>query len=398
MKIRVLILEQQSYWGGAQRVLQTLLDSLGEWIDPVVALPEPGALSLEMQKRGIETLIYPLGRYQSGRKSVRDMVAFGPRSLWCTLLLAREILNRRIQLIYIDGPRCLPAGVMAARLTGRPSIFSLHNTLSRRWDVMLASRSAAYVSKIVACSQSAARPLLKMNPSLASKLVILYPPVENPRPGINGSTLPLGRDPSRFVIGMVSRITPAKGHHVLLEALATLKPRQGTEILFLGAPAPGNLQDQEYVNSLRRWATEQALDGSIHWAGYQVRPHPYYEAMDVLVVPSVGEEGMPMVILEAFQRGIPVVASRTGGTPELVKDGVNGILVEPGNSEELAQALARLRFEPDLRRRLASQARTSIDQRFSKEMYCSTVRDLISELCATAAPARAILDLTETQG
>lgn len=408
MKTRVLILEQQSYWGGAQRVLQTVLDSLRDQIDPLVALPEPGAFGLDLEKQGTETLLYPLGSYQSGRKSVRDKIAFGPRSLCCALLLAREIVKRGIQLVYINGPRCLPAGVIAARLTGRPSLFSLHNTLSRRADVMLASRAGALASRIVACSQAAAAPLLKVNPVLASRLQVLYPPAEDHASLIAGHL----RGPRQFVIGMVSRITPAKGHHVLLEALERLKPCDERRIVFLGAPAPGNRQDAEYLSSLRRWAAARGFERSMEWAGYQADPHPYYQNMDVLVVPSVGEacspgdgaaacyssEGMPIVILEAFQRGIPVVASRTGGTPELVKDGVNGLLVPPGDSEELARALERLQFEPGLYARLAAQACASIDQRFSREAYCSAVSGLIAELCASATPAGAVLHWTETRG
>jgi glycosyltransferase involved in cell wall biosynthesis len=191
---------------------------------------------------------------------------------------------------------------------------------------------------------------------------------------------------------MVSRITPAKGHHVLLEALERLKPCDERKIVLLGAPAPGNVRDAEYLSSLRRWAAERGFECSIHWAGYQADPYPYYEAMDVLAVPSVGEEGIGLVILEAFQHGVPVVASLTGGIPELVKDGVNGILVPPGDAEKLATALERLQFEPDLCRQLGAGARASIDQRFSRELYCSTLSNLISELCASSRPAGAVPD------
>jgi glycosyltransferase involved in cell wall biosynthesis len=397
MKTRILILEQQSYWGGAQRVLQTVLESLQDQIEPLVALPELGTFGLDLHKQGIETLVYPLGSYQSGRKSITDMMAFGPRSLCCAMLLAREIVKRGIQLVYINGPRCLPAGAIAARLTGRPSLFSLHNTLSRRADMILASHGAACISKIVACSQAAAAPLLKANPTLASRMQVLYPPAEG-HPSANRGFAPFpDRKSSGFVIGMVSRITEAKGHHILLQALARLKPSGGRKAVFLGAPAPGSVEDSTYLSSLRRWAAERGLEGNLHWAGYQADPHPYYEAMDVLAVPSICQEGMPVVILEAFQHGVPVVASGTGGTPELVKDGLNGLLVPPGNSEELARALERLQFEPGLRARLAVRACTSIDQRFSREFYCSALSSLISELCALPAPSSVVLDWTETR-
>lgn len=386
MKRRVLILDQQSFWGGGQRILQMVLNSLQDEIDPVVALPQPGTFGLDLQRQKIETLLYPLGNYRSGGKSIRDIMLFGPRSVYCALWLAATILERKSELVYINGPRCLLAGMMAARLTGRPSLFCLHNTLIRSLDVALASRAAAHVSRIVACSQAAAAPLLRANPFLQRKLQVRYPPVEElPHAALASAPRTLRRS-SSFTIGMVGRITEAKGHHVLLSALAKLDSCPEIQTICVGGPAPGNSEDVSYLRSLRSLALERGLDGSVQWAGHQADPHPYYEAIDVLVVPSVGEEGMPLVILEAFQRSIPVVASRVGGIPELIKDGVNGMLVPPGSPEELAKALEGLQRDPDLCRRLRAAARASIDERFSRKLYCSAIGALISELCSSPAP------------
>lgn len=386
MKTRVLILEQQSFWGGGQRVLQTVLNSLRDEIEPVIALPHPGTFGLDLQRQKIETLLYPLGSYRSGSKSIVDFVSFGPRSTWCALRLAAIIVERKFQLVYINGSRCLLAGAMAARLTRRPSLFCLHNTLSRGADVALASRAAAHVSRIIACSQAAAAPLLRANPSLSRKLQILYAPVEE----LSFTAQRPAAKRSRFVIGVVGRITEAKGHHVLLSALARLGSSPGREVMFVGEPAPGSLQDLAYFRSLRSFISEHGLDSSIRWAGYQPDPNPCYEAMDLLVVPSTGAEGFPLVILEAFQRGIPVIASQTGGIPELVKEGVSGILVPPGNPDELARAIDRLQRDPALRRQLGETARVSIDGRFLKQRYCSTIGDLISELCLSSTPGSAV--------
>jgi len=386
MKRRVLILEQQSYWGGGQRVLHMVLNSLQDVIDPVVAFPDSGSFCQDLQSQKIETLIYPLGNYQSGRKSFADILAFGPRSLCCALDLAVTILKRKLELVYINGPRCLLAGVMAARLTGRPSLFFLHNTLFRRFDVALASRVASHVSRIVACSQAAAAPLLRTNPALREKLQVLYPPVEELPPAAPCSALRTLRESSRFVIGIVGRITKAKGHHVLLDAVAKLDSCAEKQMIFVGAPAPSYPEDSSYLRYLRSLASERGLEGSLQWTGYQADPQPYYEAMDVLVVPSISEEGMPLVTLEACQRGIPVVASRVGGIPELIKDGVNGILVPPGSPEELAKALDRLQRQPGLCRQLGAAAHASIDERFSKKLYCSKIGGLISELCSSSVP------------
>ena len=385
MKTRILALEQHSYWGGGQRVLMMLLDSLRDKVDPLVALPEMGTVGPDLERAGIATCTYPLGGYPSGAKSVADMLMFGPRSVHAALRLAAIISDRQIELVYINGPRCLPAGVLSTRLTGRPSLFCLHQTLSRKADIAIVSGLGRHVSRIVACSQAAADSLLGARPGLATKLRVLYPPVDEV-PATEGR-LPAGRKASSFTVGMVGRITEAKGHHILLSALARMATvaimNDSARAIFVGAPAPGNAQDSSYLQSLRAMAAQHG--SNVEWAGYHPDPTPYYSAMDLLVVPSICEEGMPLVALEAFQRGVPVVASRLGGIPELVHDGVNGILVPPGSPEGLSRALVQLACDPALLARLGAQARLSIDDRFSKKLYCNAVATMISELCLSRA-------------
>ena len=387
MKRRVLILEQQSYRGGGQHILRMVLDALKDEIDPVVAFPQMGDFSVDLQKLNVETLTYPLGSYQSGHKSIKDMLAFGPRSVQCVLSLVAMILKRKVDLVYINGPRCLLAGALAARLTRRPSLFYIHNTVVRRSDIAVASWAANHVSRIVACSHAVASPLLRANPLLARKMQVLYAPVECLPPGTSRPGWRAPRNSGQFVVGMVGRITKGKGQHVLLSALATLKSPGGVKIIFVGGPERGNKEDAAYLHSLRSFVSKAGFDGSTQWTGYQDEVDPYYQAMDVLVVPSICEEGFPLVVMEAFQRGIPVIASKAGGIPELVRHEENGILVPPGSPGDLAKALGRLQRDPDLCRKLGSAALASIHDRFSKELYCKAIGTLVSELCARRSPS-----------
>ena len=392
MKTRVLVLDQHCYWGGGQRVLKTVLDSLRDQIEPLVALPGTGPLGADLERDGLETCTYPLGHYRSGAKSAADMLAYGPRSVYAALRLADLISRRKMELVYINGPRCLPAGVLAAWLTGRPSLFCLHQTLSRRPEIAVVSRFAKSVSRVLACSQAAAGSLLRARPALAEKVSVLHYPVselcaETPCPAPEAKFAGL-------TIGMVGRITRAKGLHVSLAALARLNAP--ARLIIVGEPAPGNRQDASYLLELRSIAARQA--SNVVWAGYHPDPSSCYSVMDVLVVASTSEwkEGLPLVALEALQRGIPVVASCLGGLPEIVKDGANGLLVPPGDAEELARALGRLARDPQLLARLGAGARASIDDRFSKTAYCSAIARVIRELCVGPSPAVApVLPLSE---
>ncbi|HLY59167.1 MAG TPA: glycosyltransferase family 4 protein [Terriglobia bacterium] len=383
MNRSVLILEQQSWKGGAQQVLLNVLGALGKDFRPVVAFPGDGPFRDRLQDDGIETLTYPLGTYRPGKKSWGEMLAFAWRTVVCTLKLIQIILSRKICMVYINGPRCLPSGVMAARLTGRPTLFHLHNVLTRPAETLLVSWFAQRACKIIACSNAAAESLLKSRPGIKSRISILY----NPAPELPlGKSVSTSRPHTPIELGVVGRITEGKGHHVLIDAISKLAPRIGKSIqlTIVGAPARQSSEDESYLVRLKAHAKSLELDKQIVWAGYQHDVEPFYQSMDVLAVPSVGTEGLPVVVLEAMQRGIPVIATNTGGISEIVQNEMNGLTVPSGDSEELAKALVRLQSNPALFERLSSGARATLNPRFSPELFSLAIRRVVLELCPPA--------------
>jgi glycosyltransferase involved in cell wall biosynthesis len=394
MKQAVLFLDQTSSWGGAQRVLEVVLGALEPDFLPLVGLPEDSPFASELRSRGIETLTFPLGRYRSGRKSLADMMAFPVRSLHCGVRLAQTIRRRNIRLVYINGPRCLPAGVLAARLTGRPSLFHLHLTMTRSTEIFVTERAAAHATKIVACCETAARVLLKRSRSLARTLEIIYNPV---RTLVSNAALSSQREArseslmnsAHPIVGVVGRICPQKGQHIMLGAAARLRRRgRDVRVVFLGAPDENRAEDATYAGFLKSSARQLGLEERIEWPGYQIDPNPYYAAFQVLVIPSTAcFEGLPLAALEAMQWSIPVIGSRIGGIPEIIRDGVNGLLVPPQDEEALADSLERFLCDSALRSRLALGARDAIDSRFSVKTFSSSIRNIVSQLCEPGGTA-----------
>ena len=387
MKKRILILEQQSRRGGAQRVLDVVLDSLSPEFEPIVVFPCTGPYLDALRQRGVETLVYPLGEYRPGEKAVTEMFALAVRSVYCGIRLASLIRRRGISLVYMNGPRWLLGGTLAARRAGCPSLFHLHLTLSRRSELFLASRAARHITRIMACSRAAGASLVGTSPDLKAKTTVVYNPVtkfagETPATGPSGFRADAVRE---FVVGIVGRVTRAKGHDVLLRALAKVLSAEKTKmtLLVVGEPQPGCADDHSYLRSLKSLASKLGFPGRIVWAGHQDNPSPYYSVMDVLAFPSVCEEGLGLVLLEAMSRGIPAIASRVGGVPEVIEDGVNGMLVPPGDPRALSAALDRFLGEPMLLRKMGEAARTSVDDRFSPGTFRQRIRNLVCELCST---------------
>lgn len=389
MKRKILFLEQQSWLSGAQRVLESVLEATAEGYDPIVAFPGDGPFHRKLAERKIQTFTYPLGFYQTGRKSPSEMLSFAGRSLLCAFKLMTVIRKQGVELVYINGPRCLPAGVLAASLTGRPALFHLHLTLVRRPEVLLVANLVRYVSAIVSCSQAAAAGIVCANRRLTGKTHILYNPVVEPAQATPDVTRlqRLQSNSSVLTLGVVGRITKPKGQRVLLNALGRLCPqlKAGIRVIFVGAPSPDNNADLMYEQRLKESVTQFGLQKKVEWVGYQTAVGSFYRRMDVLIHPSLSDSGesMPLVVLEALQNAVPVIASWTGGIPEIVRHGSNGLLVPPGDEVALARALERFLRDVSLRRRLCAGAQPSFDERFSLKNFKSRIRGLIWKLCST---------------
>ena len=164
-------------------------------------------------------------------------------------------------------------------------------------------------------------------------------------------TKPAGRSApaAPLRVGFVGSVVPHKGVHVLVEALRLL-PAGVAHLSIVGDPnvAP------DYVADLHRRAS--GLPVEFRGRFDEVERRNVYDALDVLVVPSLWLENSPLVIHEAAMAGVPVVASRIGGIPGLISDDVSGLLVEPGSAQQLAVALRRFVEDPGLCQRLAARA------------------------------------------
>jgi len=153
--------------------------------------------------------------------------------------------------------------------------------------------------------------------------------------------------PLRFLY--VGRLVPEKGVQFLLEAVAFLSQEMPCELWVAGG---GPFEEQ-----LKAKADELGIAQLIKWKGWVPWGDKLFELMreaDVFILPSL-TEGLPLVLVEAMSQSLPVVASRVGGIPEIVKDGISGILIEPGNSLAIARAIRQIAEDADLRKKFVAE-------------------------------------------
>jgi glycosyltransferase involved in cell wall biosynthesis len=167
----------------------------------------------------------------------------------------------------------------------------------------------------------------------------------------------LGLEPNQPVIGSVGRLEPAKGLPFLLEATARLA-LEWPQIRCL-VVGEGRLLPQ-----LSQYVADHGLGEIVQFTGFRSDVKRLLEAFDVFVLPSV-TEGIPIALLEACACARPVVASRIGGVPEVISDGLNGSLVEVGDVAGLASAVDGLLRNRKLAERLGQQAERDVARRYS---------------------------------
>jgi glycosyltransferase involved in cell wall biosynthesis len=270
-------------------------------------------------------------------------------------------MSKRVEadLVYLNGPRLLPAAAMAGfgRKQGRPLLFHSHSYLGpgvRRLAGLALRRMNPWL--VGPCEFVVAQWRLFVRPERVS---VVYNGVAGPA---RAPAHPRVGSPR---VGCVGRIAPEKGQREFVAAAARIHQAiPDCRFVIYGAPLFGKSAGERYAAQLRIDAEGLPLE----FAGWVDDISASMAQLDLLLVPSAPHEASPRVILEAFAAGVPVIAFPSGGIPEVVEDGVTGMLAN--TTEEMAQrAIGLLTGDPRRLVSMAHAARESWERRFTLERY-----------------------------
>ncbi|AKJ30627.1 glycosyltransferase [Caldimonas brevitalea] len=250
-------------------------------------------------------------------------------------------------------------GGIAARLEGVPVVLSRRvDNPEPRWWVGLKYR---LYDRVIAISEGIRQVLLSEGLA-ADKVVCVHSAVDTQRyrPGcddVEWFRAEFGIAEGELTVGMAAQFIPRKGHRMLLEALpAVLAVHPNTHVLLFGQGP-----EQEPVKRLIQAA---GLENRVHVEGFRRDLDRVLPCLDVLAHPAE-MEGLGVALLQAAACAVPIVACRAGGIPEVVRHGLNGELVAPGDAPALSEALTKLLSSSSLRRAYGDAGRTLVLERFS---------------------------------
>ncbi len=284
------------------------------------------------------------------------------------LRLARLLKRRQVDLLHVHSPYAALFGRVAARLARVPAVvYTEHNVLTSYHPAtrLLHRLTSRLDTCTIAVSQEVQRSVLNGAQRRRKPVQVIYGGVEvaaiEEKAGRGEEYRDrLGIPQGHLVVGSVAHLRPQKGHGYLLEAVRqVLLERPATTFIVIGREkVPG------YQQSLEARARELGIGERVRFLGFQPDPLPIVACFNVFALSSL-YEGLPLALLEAMALGKPPVVTAVGGVPEVVQDGVNGLLVPPRDPSALAHKLLRLLNDPALRHKLAINARRTVEQHFT---------------------------------
>jgi L-malate glycosyltransferase len=352
--MRVVHLIDHLSFGGSQTMLLDLLEPRGPAIEPEVwALRD-------------RTLPKTAQRLRDSGVRLRCLGLRGPNPIgWRAL--RRLLTQTRPDLLHahLDISNTLGVAVALTLGSARPCIVchienapGLHYGRAARW---LLGPLAARVDAHIAVSPSlrdAAQPFLRG----ARRLEIIRPGIDLERfdpAAVDPAAVRRLRGSASRVLGIVARLAKQKGIEILLDAIPRLlEAAPDTRVLVVG--------DGPSRAALDARARRLGVAAALHFLGYRSDVEVIYGALDVMAMPS-RHEGFGIAFIEAMAMGVPVVGTRVVGSTDAVQDGITGLLVPPGDPAALAAAILRLFDDPQLRRRLADEARRQVRAHRSRE-------------------------------
>ena len=297
----------------------------------------------EAQGNGLKVLAIP----SLVRKidPVKDLKTFF--SLW------RLMVHEKPTIVHTHTSKAGILGRLAAKLTGVP--FIVHTThghvfyghfgpLTTKFFLVIERAFASFTQRMIALTDGEKNDYLKFEICEKDKIVTIHSGVDIERflkakVKKEEKKKTLGVNPNHPVVGSVGWLLPIKGPKPLLNAMKRIwQDHTDVELVFVGK---GELEER-----LKKDALNMGVSDKVKFLGWRDDVHEIMPIFDVFVLPSLNE-GMGRVLVEAMAAGKPVVASCTGGIPDLIRHRVNGLLVTPGSEQGLATAIRELLMDPE---------------------------------------------------
>ncbi len=382
---RILYVDHAIETGGAQKSLLDLLRHLDKRRFEPVLLHAPGAQwAAQAAAAGVRLrearLCGPL--FQVRRESLRPGLAGNLGAILHApgpvLEVLQAIRHEGADLVHSNTLKTHLIAGLAARLARRPVVWHVRDILDPGPARRLLQAAARLLRPHVIAISEAVMATLDTHPDHLKTVVHNGVDLAALRPRTDRAAVrkALGIPDEALVFITVGRLSPWKGHKTLMEAFGLLPDLGDVRLLVVGDCA---FWEKSYRRELEEFAQQQGIADRTIFTGHREDVPDLLAASDVFCLPSRNEP-FGRVIIEAMAVGLPVVATRGGGVPEIIQDGQEGLLVPIDSPRELADALAQLLKDPAIRRQMGEAGRRRVRERFDLRVTVKAIESIYEGL------------------
>ena len=403
-KRRILFVDHTAQMGGGEIALLNLVRALRQSrVEPVVVLFSDGPLAARLAEAEIEIHILQLSAdvVQTRKDTLGIRTLLRLKDVAATVgharRLARFIKTQRIDLVHTNSLKADLIGGLAAKLARRPLVWHVRDRIEDdylprpvvrvfRWlsqvlpDLVIANSAATLDTiRLVREQQGEAVP---SGIDLPARLRVVHDGIGAiPQCEQAGHATAIERR-----VGLVGRISPWKGQHIFLQA-AALVHRRFPEVRF-AIIGSAMFNEEPYEQSIRNLARDLGIADIVEFTGFREDVTELIEQLEVLVHASTTGEPFGQVVVEGMAAAKPVVATAGGGIPEIVQDGVTGLLVPMGDVQAMAAAICRLLEDPHTAREMGLLGRHRVREHFTIHHVADKVEKLYDEVFTSRTAPR----------
>ena len=387
--VRCAFINHYTGYGGAELMLLTLLERIDRSrVAPILITPGEGLLTGGARELGVETVVVPvspalLDVARGGAGSRLGAVSAVGALPVAAVRLARAISRVKADVVVTNSAKAHVYGSLAGWLARRPVVWRIHDTMdspdfggsTRRLLLTIGRRIPALVLTV---SDSTGRPLIAGGIP-RERVTTLYNGIDLTTLRAGADEVPAARN-GRARVGSIGRLTPLKGHAVVIDAAALLVKR-GVEARFIIAGAQAR-EAPTHLDDLRARAERLGIADRVELISPFDDLAALLTGLDVVVHASVLPDSLPTTVIEAMALGKPVVATALGGVPELIRDAETGFLIPPDDAGRMADAVEEALAAPERRAAVGEAAFTEATARFDVGVFVDSFAGHIERVAA----------------
>ena len=378
--MKILFLDQSGKLGGAELSLADVAKPHRDNCRVGLFADGPFRELLEKQKIPVQIFTNKSIKVNKNSNLLRSLASI---STIIPLIIQVAGLAKSYDIIYANTQKALVIGSLASMISRRPLVYHLRDILcsnhfspvNRKIAVTLANR---FASLVITNSQATQSAFIEAGGRKDITEVVYngFEPEQYSNHDYKRDSIreKLGLQ-GKYVVGHFSRLAPWKGQHILIEALQYCP--ENVSVILVGDALFG---EKEYVEKLRSQVKELKLENRVHFLGFCLDVVPYMLACDLVTHTSIAPEPFGRVIIEAMLCGRAVIGAKAGGVLELIESEKTGLLVQPGDSKELASAIARCYRQPDFTNEIVKTARLYARSTFHLSHTNRQINSLLQDL------------------